>query len=62
MEELTVRLPKQMLLDILRQISRKELEVLIQEITGKSQLGPVRVPYQSLDKLTGLISVGGDAL
>lgn len=62
MEELTVRLPKQMLLDLLRQVPRKELESLIREITGKSQLEPVRVPSQSLDKLTGLISVGGDAL
>lgn len=62
MEELTVRLPKQMLLDLLRQVPRKELESLLREITGKSQLEPVRVPSQSLDKLTGLISVGGDAL
>jgi len=43
MEELTVRLPKQMLLDILRQISGKELEALIREIAGKSQLEPVWV-------------------
>jgi hypothetical protein len=62
MEELTVRLPKHLLFEFLRQIPRKELDMLIQEIPGKSQLEPVRVPSQSLDKLTGLISVGGDAL
>jgi len=58
MEELTVRLPKRFLC----QVPRKELETLIQEITEESQLKPVQVSPQSLDKLTGLISVGGDAL
>jgi len=62
MEELTVRLPKRFLLELLYQVPGKELEAILREIARKSQLKPVRVSSQSLDNLTGLISVGGDAL
>lgn len=62
MEEVSVKLPKRILLELLRRIPRKELEGLIQETKGKPQFEPVRVDPQSLDKLTGIVSVGGDAL
>jgi hypothetical protein len=62
MEELTVRFPKRVILELLRQIPKEQLEELIQESREKAQLKPIRVAPESLDILTGLSSVGGDAV
>lgn len=59
MPEITVRLPKHVVLDILKQIPKEELDEILPTL-GKRNLKSL--PAKDLLKLAGIVSIGGDAL
>jgi len=60
MKKVLIKIPEETLLEVIRCVPQKDLERLIREVKGK--VTPVRVDAHELDMLTGIISVGGDAI
>ncbi|MCD6101155.1 MAG: hypothetical protein J7K33_11315 [Candidatus Marinimicrobia bacterium] len=57
MQEITLKLPIKVIMEILRRVPRKELEKLQRETREVKS-----VPASHLTKLVGIASIGGDAL
>ncbi len=62
MEELTLKVPKKVIIELLNQLPPKELDDLIDEVVGKKKIKLVTVEPESLDLIKNIIAVGGDAL
>ncbi|MBU2578340.1 hypothetical protein KKA69_05970 [Patescibacteria group bacterium] len=60
--KITLELPEELLVEALRRLSSKKRRELINKVEGGTQIQAQGMPAMELDKLTGLISVGGDAL
>lgn len=59
---ITLELPENVLVAALRKLSPTRRQYLLAELKPVSTFVLRTVPASDLDKLTGLISVGGDAL
>ncbi|MFQ5822986.1 MAG: hypothetical protein ACE5JB_02920 [bacterium] len=60
MEQIMIKIPKDVLIEILRNLSKKDLKELLLETNTPTTLIPTRVNSESLDQLTGIISMGGE--
>jgi len=59
---ITVELPEELLLEALRKLPLERRRALVSKLEGELRIQARSVPAAALDKLTGLISMGGDAL
>jgi hypothetical protein len=59
---ITVKLPEDVLIDALRQLPSSRRRQLLQELASEG--GPIvkAIPASELDRWTGFLAVGGDAL
>jgi hypothetical protein len=59
MKDIAIKLPSELIMEILRRIPRRQLEEIQKEIKKEDVKS---VPAEHLLKLTGIASIGGDAL
>jgi hypothetical protein len=59
---ITIQLPEEVLIEALQQLSPERRRQILQQVSEESELKLVTFPAEALLQLTGIISVGGDAL